>query len=229
MMSLFFLMATAGAQSFLFCSQHSAKGELCLASVESLRPTQFAAGYLEVKTKEQMLLRKRKDGELGKYLVSHPVPAVIGPDGRIYLVDGHHFSLACSRIGVETVLVDVVKNWKNLKPEVFWQKMQERGWVYLKRLSKRLDVNELPARLDQLVDDPYRSLAAGVRKAKGFKKAPQRFSEFAWADFFRLRIPLEMIIHEYSRAIQRGAALAKSREARDLPGWSPDSDCESKL
>ena len=44
---------------------------------------------------------------------------------------------------------------------------------------------DLPRRLQDLPDDPYRTLAWLVRKNEGFCKSSQEFAEFTWADWMR--------------------------------------------
>jgi hypothetical protein len=78
----------------------------------------------------------------------------------------------------------------------------------------------MPRRLTQLEDDPYRSLAGLVRGAGGFAKDQAPFVEFLWADFFRPRVAARLITKEPRRATRDGLRLAKSNEARYLPGWS---------
>jgi hypothetical protein len=68
-------------------------------------------------------------------------------------------------------------------------------------------------------NDPYRSLAGLVRVAGGYAKDLTPFSEFLWADFFRPRISARLIADQQSRATRMGVKLARSSDARYLPGW----------
>lgn len=229
MLTLLFLLTFAHAGPLEPCGPKSPKGEPCLAAPEELSPTQFSAGFIEVRGKEIDYADRITRGSLAEFIETHPVPAVIGPEGRIYIVDGHHFGLACLRLGVKTVIVDVVKNWSDLSVKEFWKRMEDRHWVYLRRLGIPMRSQYLPKSLDGLMDDPYRSLADSVRKAKGFKKARERFSEFEWAEYFRGRIPLDLIVNNYGRAILTGVQLARSKDAKGLPGWNPAPECELEL
>jgi hypothetical protein len=70
-----------------------------------------------------------------------------------------------------------------------------------------------------LVDDPFRSLAAFVRDADGYAKTPEPFADFQWADFFRTRIRLWTTPFQFTAAVHQGEYLAKSPDARVLPGF----------
>jgi hypothetical protein len=71
-----------------------------------------------------------------------------------------------------------------------------------------------------LEDDPFRSLAGAVRRAGGFAKDTTPYAEFLWADFFRRRIKSKEVQKRFAPAVQRALVLAKSEDARYLPGWS---------
>jgi hypothetical protein len=49
--------------------------------------------------------------------------------------------------------------------------------------GERRHYNDIPKRVSDLVDDPFRSLAGELRRAGGFAKDTTPFSEFLWADF----------------------------------------------
>jgi len=73
--------------------------------------------------------------------------------------------------------------------------------------------------VDELVDDPYRSLAGALRRLGGYAKDTTPFSEFLWADFLRRRIDRKEIEDHLKRAVDKALELAKSRDADYLPGW----------
>ena len=68
-------------------------------------------------------------------------------------------------------------------------------------------------------DDPYRSLAGLLRTAGGYAKDATPFSEFLWADFFRSRIGSDLISDLGPKLMGKAMTLARSQEARYLPGW----------
>jgi hypothetical protein len=66
---------------------------------------------------------------------------------------------------------------------------------------------------------PFRSLAGELRKAGGFSKDTTPFSEFLWADFLRRRIKRAAVKRDFDKALGEAMTLAKSPDARFLPGW----------
>jgi hypothetical protein len=99
--------------------------------------------------------------------------------------------------------------------------MEFRTWSHpYDNRGKRRDYRDMPKRLTQMLDDPYRSLAAMVRNAGGFAKNQEPFVEFLWADFFRPRIAIASIKKEPRKAARAGLKLARSEQARYLPGWT---------
>jgi hypothetical protein len=185
-----------------------------------LRPTQFTVGYSEVSIKAQEwagLAKKRRKSEIEH----HVFPAVLGPLREYFIIDHHHLGIALIDEGVKEVLVAVLDDLSWLDTLVFWRTMEFRSWSHpYDRRGQRCDYREMPRHLTQLQDDPYRSLAGLVRRAGGFAKDEEPFVEFLWADFFRPRVPARLIKREQKRATALGLRLARSREARYLPGWT---------
>jgi len=196
-----------------------------LASVRlaRLRPTQFTVGYAEVglKAAEWARLPKKKRK---LELESHVFPAVLGPGGDYFIIDHHHLGIALAEEGVKEVSVAVLDDLSWLEAAVFWRTMEFRSWSHpFDRRGRRCECRQMPRRLSDMQDDPYRSLAGLVRRGGGFAKDQAPFVEFLWADFFRPRIAVRMIRREPRRATQLGLRLARSNDARYLPGWSGDS------
>ena len=77
----------------------------------------------------------------------------------------------------------------------------------------------MPPTIDDLQDDPFRSLAGAVKRAGGYAKDEAPFSEFRWADFLRCRIPRELVERDFGRALAIAMHLAQGAEAAALPGW----------
>jgi len=73
--------------------------------------------------------------------------------------------------------------------------------------------------VDQLKDDPFRSLAGELRRAGGFAKDVTPFSEFLWADFLRGRIPQRRVERDFASAVREAMTLSKTQDAHYLPGW----------
>jgi hypothetical protein len=192
---------------------------LTRAKLTKLRPTQFSVGYAEVELKASEWKRmKRKAREHA--IQSHVFPAVFGPSDEFYIVDHHHLGIALIEEGVREVWVTKLDDMSWLDAATFWRILEFRAWAHLyDHRGRRRLYTEMPERLTQLQDDPYRSLAGLVRLGGGYAKDEAAFSEFLWADFFRPKIDVRQIKERQAQAVQQGIKLAHSREARYLPGW----------
>lgn len=188
--------------------------------IRDLRPTQCTVGMLEVERKREEWRERPRDGA-GGFLGAHMIPAVIGPEGRPWIVDHHHLTLALHLEGVEEVMVSVLAKLDHLPRKRFLAFMDAHNWLHpYDDEGKRRDWSELPRRIEKLADDPYRSLAGEVRRAGGYAKSLAPYSEFLWADFFRDRIKRKLVDGHFARMLDRGVRLARSHAARHLPGWA---------
>jgi hypothetical protein len=128
--------------------------------------------------------------------------------------------LSLHKEGVENVLVTVVSDLSELAHDDFWIVLDHHGWVHpYDRKGRRRDFAKIPKSISGLKDDPFRSLAGELRRAGGFAKDTTPFSEFLWADFLRRRVSIHRVEKHFSAAIKEALKLAKSRDARYLPGW----------
>ena len=191
----------------------------------SLRPTQMTVGMREVKEKRKRWREhdKKKQSDL---LGTHMIPVVAGPDGRYYVIDHHHLGRALHDEGIKQVLVTVVGDLRMVDREAFWGVMDNKRWVYpYDAKGERRPFRDLPKSVVDLKDDPFRSLAGELRRSGGFAKDTIPFSEFLWADFFRRRIKRRRVEKSFNATVERAMELAKSEDARYLPGWcGPASD-----
>ena len=73
-------------------------------------------------------------------------------------------------------------------------------------------------------DDPYRSLAAFVRRKGGYMSSRTPHAEFLWANFFRTRISAPLLEEDFDKAVGLAVELARTEEAKDLPGYLPAGD-----
>ena len=192
--------------------------------ISELRPTQMTIGMREVARKRaEWRHRAERDGP--DFLGRHMIPAVTGPRGHCYLVDHHHLVRALHEEGVKHVLVSIVADLGGLKKAVFWTFMDNRAWLHpFDADGKRRDYGDLPKKIGDLEDDPYRSLAGEVRRAGGYAKEPTPFSEFLWADFLRRRIKPKLLDKDFERAVAEALDLAHCKEAQYLPGWCGPAD-----
>jgi hypothetical protein len=189
------------------------------AQLHKLRPTQITIGLIEVAL-------KRKDLEaLGRheqrdFLAAHPIPAVVGPEGRIFITDHHHLARAAIESGIESGFFLIDAEMEKFDATVFWHTMCEQRWAHpIDEHGQRQPCSAIPAHLHELRDDVYRSLAGFVRSAGGYEKTPTAFAEFVWADFFRHRVRVGPTHADFKHALDEALALAKSAVARDLPGF----------
>ena len=71
-----------------------------------------------------------------------------------------------------------------------------------------------------MADDPYRSLVGELVRAGGCAKNKAPFFEFLWADFLRRQIKPQLVKKDFGSALVKALDLAKSMDAKSLPGWS---------
>ena len=184
-----------------------------------LRPTQMTLGMAEVARKRQAWRAHHPD-KLAEFLAYHMAPVVVGPGERRYLIDHHHLARALYDEGVKSVFVVIVADLRRLEPDDFWGMMEFHGWTHpYDGKGRRRGYADLPKTVDEMEDDPYRSLAGELRYVGGYAKDTTPFSEFVWADFLRRRIRPKEARDDFAAALDKALALAKSDEAFYLPGW----------
>lgn len=126
---------------------------------------------------------------------------VIGPQGKLYLTDGHHtFSTFWEADGGRNhrlkVWVKVSDNFSALGESAFWTRMRAENKVWLKDgRNQAITPQQLPAAigLPSLGDDRYRALVYFTREI-GYEP-PDRateFLEFYWADWLRGKPALDL-------------------------------------
>ena len=187
--------------------------------IHRLRPTQITVGLIEVEDKRSQLEALKKH-EQQDFLEAHPIPAVWGPDGKLYITDHHHLGRAASEAGIETGFFLVEEDFSKVPIAQFWPKMSAARWAHpIDEHGRRRPFTEIPDHLEQLRDDPYRSLACFVRNGGGFDKTPTAYAEFLWADFFRSRVVIGPTRADFDSAVKKALALASSDAAASLPGY----------
>jgi hypothetical protein len=192
----------------------------------SLRPTQMTVGIREVKEKRQRWREQKSKKKQSEMLGTHMIPVVLGPDKRYYVVDHHHLARALHDEGVKDILVTMIGDLSMVEREAFWGVMDNKRWVYpYDAKGERRHFSDLPKSIEDLKDDPYRSLAGELRRAGGFAKDTTPFSEFLWADFLRRHIQRKTVQDHFTKAMEKALELAKSDDAVYLPGWcGPHAD-----
>lgn len=191
-------------------------------AIDTLRPTQASVGMRSVSAKVRRigyhLPNKRK---FDRYLERRAIPVVVGPDRYFYMVDRHHLGMALHQADVAEAFVAIIADLSDVSRNRFYGCMERNGLLHpFDRSGNRIKPGRLPKRIADLAHDPYRDLAWSVRRLGGFKKTAKPFSEFRWADFFRTRIAPEAIERDYDKAVRRALQLARTRQARTLPGFA---------
>ena len=185
----------------------------------SLRPTQITLGYEEVRSKCDAWKTKTAE-QLSRFLQSHLVPTILGPDREPYLIDHHHLARSLYEEGVEEVFITTVADLSRLPEALFWNMMDMHGWTHpYDAKGRRRPYSDLPKTIKSMEDDPYRSLAGELRNIGGFAKDSAPFAEFLWADFMRSRIKAKAVRADFKLALAEALALAKTGDADYLPGW----------
>lgn len=189
------------------------------STIHQLRPTQLTVGMIEVRAKQKHLA-SLKDDEQRDFMLAHPIPAVVGPGGLLFITDHHHLGRAALEAGVAKGFFEVAADLSNHDDSAFWAEMERNRWVHpLDENGVRHYFSAIPHHLEKLVDDIYRSLAGYVRDAGGYDKTPTAFAEFVWADFFRRSIPIEDVKADFAEAVRTALPLAQSKDAAGLPGF----------
>jgi hypothetical protein len=208
------------------CKQQNGVGVKCTCDLGSLRPLQGAVGLEEV-------YKKRDDISSGKKtrfdLAFDPIKIVRGFDGLLFVTDHHHGARAWLESGATMGTCVVQSETISTDPTKFWTDLNALNLVRLKN-EKGEDITEkqLPTKLRDLPDDPYRTLAWMVRKKDGFCRALMQgnteFAEFKWADWMRARPELPYAKVKANPKAMRDSALklAKSPDAAGLPGYRGD-------
>jgi hypothetical protein len=206
---------------FLTTFSAFAGDDLEWVKITHLRPTQLTVGFKYVKGKRKKIEKMSKD-ERHEYLAEHPIPAIRGYDGQLYMIDHHHLARAVQDAGYRHVFVEVKEDWsdRGLSKAEFWALMKKKGYVYLfDENNREQPVSALQVDVSELVDDPYRSLAGAVRDEGGYTKSKVPFTEFDWANYFRGFISKRRIQDHWKKSIKAGLLLANKPEAQNLPGY----------
>jgi hypothetical protein len=177
-----------------------------------LRPTQRAVGYEEVDAKRAKWRALSAGGKLD-FLASHPFPAAYGPGAQYFLIDGHHMALALLQERVEQVSVRQIEDLSSLDANQFFLALRKRGLICSSGAPQTL--SELPRALQDLADDPLRSLTARLRRDCGCPKDHAPFAEFRWADFLRPHLKLDLCRSDPALALQAAKRLIRDAWCND--------------
>jgi hypothetical protein len=193
-------------------------------AIRKLRPTQMTIGMAEVEKKREGW-RARRDRDGTGFLGDHSIPVVIGPRDRYWIIDHHHLVRALHEEGVEHVLVRVLADLSHLSKRLFGTFMDSRNWLHpFDADGHRQPVDDLPKHIEDLIDDPYRSLAGELRRMGGYAKVDTPYTEFLWADFLRTQIKRDLVKRDFPSALLRAIDLADGKACAYLPGWAGKDD-----
>lgn len=235
--ALFLLLSNPAIAGY--CGSKSKQGERCRVKVKDIHPLQFAYGEYNVQEKISDL-KSVGEKKQEKFLKENRINVVISPKGEIYLVDGHHHTLAADRLGVKNMYAEVLKNFEGKSQSEFEQELKDRKWVRLSSATgEAREFKDLPTNIKGLKDDPYRSLAWALVSSDAVEKTKVPFSEFIWADYLRTRINPWRSKEEWREAVKAAMQLALDPTGDDLPGKiKPDGekkiiktweDCEKRF
>ncbi len=226
-----FLFNAVHAETLPDCGAASKIGDECTLPILEIKPTQFSVGMIAVGKKIEKL-QSMSAKKLAEYLSENPVTVVKrisdpescernpAPGPTFYMIDQHHLSRALLELNHSAVRAKVIAEVMANDDDSFWWVMKQKNFVYLKdRNGNTRSPLELPNKISNVADDPWRSLA-GEMEDQGMicKKDGIYYFEFIWADFLRTRIPEILIKSDFEAAVQSAAALVDSPDARSLPG-----------
>lgn len=189
------------------------RAEFLEEQLEELRPTQMTVGFAEVALKRKTFRALPTEGKR-RFLSEHPFPAMRGPGGHYYITDGHHLGRALLEEGVGAAKISLIDDLSHFGVPAFWREMDRRGLSFpVDAKGRRQPFENMPRSLREMIDDPYRSLAAQVRRAGGYQKDSIPFAEFKWAEYFRRRLSLEALNGFPELALQCARKLARNGTA----------------
>ncbi len=196
--------------------------QLFKVEIASLHPTQMTLGFTEVERRRRKIAKwgpEKRDAEMRERFF----PIVKGPHGRLFITDHHHFGLALLKEGAVQGYGRLEADFSTLDARAFWAEMSARDWVYpYDEDGSRHPYEDIPARLTDLTDNPWRSLSRAVRDEGGWDKdreADVPFVEFMWGDYFRTLFTPRLLELDFEAATDAAVAMARHRKARFLPGW----------
>jgi hypothetical protein len=194
-------------------------GTVCCTDLKRLRPTQATVGFIQVQSEAEDMSTYGK-GKLRKTVLKKPIPVVVSPDKKLWVIDHHHQACALWTLGFDLMVVEVKAKYLKATPAAFWSAMRRNKWLHLydehgKALS---DYTRLPEHMRDLGDNIYQSVAWAVKNNFGYTKSSVAVSDFQWPDFFRSKLGKEPNL-TFRELVKRSMKLAQSTAAEGLPGY----------
>lgn len=194
-------------------------GDATRIDIDKLHPTQLTLGLTEVKRRAKAM-RALSKGDLKALVENKAVPYVIGPQRRLYMVDHHHLCRALLRIDHDWVALGAcLADWSVMEAKPFWARMEQEGYCWpIDAEGNRRPCVKIPASIDELTDNPWRTLARGVR-GLAYANQDTPFQEFMWGNYFRSFMTTRLLQTDIALAEDLACRLARLDEAQDLPGY----------
>lgn len=187
--------------------------------IDLLHPTQLTLGLSEVKRRAKAMDAMSKS-ELKALVASKPIPHVRGPGGQIYMVDHHHLCRALQRIDENKAMLGAqVADWSDLDLHGFWQRMEQESLCWpIDVHGNRRPCVKIPPNVKDLTDNPWRTLARGVR-GRAYTNQDTPFQEFMWGNYYRSFMTTRLLEVELELAEELAIKVSRLDEAQDLPGY----------
>ncbi|WP_234050002.1 MULTISPECIES: ParB-like protein [unclassified Xanthobacter] len=187
--------------------------------IDLLHPTQLTLGLSEVKRRAKAMDALSKS-ELKALVAAKAIPHVLGPGGRIYMVDHHHLCRALQRIDEnKAVLGTRVADWSDLDLHGFWQRMERESLCWpIDMDGNRRPCVKIPQNVKDLTDNPWRTLARGVR-GRAYSNEDTPFQEFMWGNYYRSFMSNRLLEVDLELAEELAIKVSRLDEAQDLPGY----------
>jgi hypothetical protein len=220
------IIASSGAWADQACGAGTPEGVNCSCELRTLRPLQGAVGMAEVRDKAAKIAAK-PDKE-AKDLANDPIKLVRGPGGDLFITDHHHGARAWLLAGTAVATCRIDAGPPTADPAQFWAGLATPPKLHLKDADGHdITPEALPKSLEQLHDDPFRSLAWMIRKDNGFCRATmaqKEFAEFLWADWLRVQpgLPHADVAADPRKVLPAAKLLVKSPAASGNPGYVAD-------
>ncbi len=188
-------------------------------NIDDLHPTQLTLGLAEVRARAKAMRASSPD-DLKKLLASKSVPHVLGPHGRIYIIDHHHLCRALLEAGHGQVILGTrLEDWSDLDLKSFWARMEAHSYCWpIDMNGNRRPYSKIPPHVRELTDNPWRTIARSVR-GDAYSNEDTPFQEFKWGDYYRSFMTQRLLECDIELARELAVKLSRNEEAQDLPGY----------
>lgn len=177
------------------CGKSPSQGTICYMKPMDFYPTQFMIGY-DLAYQKQLEIESFDEHQLEKYLHKNMIPVVIAPGNKFYMTDHHHHCRAMYDAKIKSelkvLIANITYNWADIDEKDFWPQMLKYGfyWPYESLGKGPLDPMYLPHHIDNIPDDPYRSLVGNLIDVGAITDSIIPFAGYMWSNYFRERIDI---------------------------------------